>query len=54
MLDSKCLKKMLPKVTSEMISQLEEPFTTEEIGDALSQICPTKALSPDGLLAAFF
>lgn len=44
----------MPKVTSEMITQLEEPFTTEEIGDALSQICPTKALSPDGLPAAFF
>lgn len=45
---------MLPRVTPEMNAQLEEPFTPEDITNALSQICPTKAPGPDGLPAAFF
>ena len=37
-----------------MNSHLKEPFTPEDITTALSEICPTKAPGPDGLLAAFF
>ncbi|KAH9648147.1 reverse transcriptase domain-containing protein [Citrus sinensis] len=48
------LKGMPPKVTMEMHTHLEEPFTLEEIVNALSQMCPTKAPGPDGLPAAFF
>lgn len=43
-----------PKVTPNLNAQLEEPFTLEDIENALSQICPIKAPCPDGLPAAFF
>ena len=43
-----------PKVTSEMNHQLDEPFTTDEIVEVLSQMGPTKAPGLDGLSAAFF
>ncbi|KAL9427669.1 hypothetical protein AB3S75_029786 [Citrus x aurantiifolia] len=45
---------MPSKITPEMHSHMEEPFTPEEIVNALSQMCPTKAPGPDGLPAAFF
>ena len=45
---------MLPKLTPEMHTHLEEPFTPEEIVNVLSQMCLTKAPGPDGLPAAFF
>lgn len=48
------LKRMLPMVTSEMNAQMEESFTPEDITNALSQMCPTKAPGPDSLTAAFF
>lgn len=34
--------------------QLEQPFTEEEVSEALSQMCPTKAPEPDGLPAVFY
>ncbi|KAH9651249.1 reverse transcriptase domain-containing protein [Citrus sinensis] len=42
------------KVTEEMGNYLDQPFTEEEVADALAQMCPTKAPGPDGLPAAFF
>lgn len=48
------LKKLLPQVTPDMNAQLEESFTLEDIENALSQMCQTKALGPDGLPVAFF
>lgn len=45
---------MPSKVTLEMNGHLDEPFTLEEIAEALTQMCPTKAPGPDGLSAAFF
>lgn len=42
------------KVTEETNGQLEDPFTLEEIATALSQMCPTKALGPDGLPTVYF
>ena len=43
-----------PKISNEMNEDLEQPFTEEEISTTLAQMCPTKALSPDGLPAVFF
>ena len=42
------------KITGEMADFLEQPFTTEEIIEAIAQMCPTKAPVPDELSAAFF
>ena len=51
---SEALKGLLPKVSQEMNTYLEKPFTPEDITRALSEICPTKTPGPDGLPAAFF
>lgn len=48
------LKKLLPQVTPNMNDQLEEPFTLEDIENALSHMCLTKAPGQDGLPAVFF
>ena len=37
-----------------MNEKLETPFTADEVVEALSQMCPTKALGSDGLRAVFY
>lgn len=44
---------MPAKVSPEMNAQIEKPFTLEDIAEALSQMCPTKAPGLDGLHIAF-
>lgn len=48
------LSKLLVKITEEMASYVEQPFTTEEIANALAQMCPTKAPGPNRFPISFF
>lgn len=48
------LRGMRPKVSPEMNTDMSQPYTKEEIIEALAQMCPTKAPGPDGLPAAFY
>lgn len=48
------LDQVSPKVTEEMNQVLTKEFTTMEVGEALAQMGPTKALGPDGMPALFF
>ena len=48
------LRNMPHKVSAEMNSHLDQPFTEADILEALSQMHPTKAPGPDGLPTAFF
>lgn len=41
-------------ITAKWESYLEQPFTREEVAEALAQMCPTKTPGPDGLPAVFF
>ena len=42
------LEELPAKVTEEMGNYLDQPFTEEEVAEALAQLCPTKAPGPDG------
>ena len=48
------LKGLNPKVSNAMNEELDQPFTEEEVTEALAQMCPTKAPGPDGLHVVFF
>ena len=48
------LEGLLPKVTQDIKNLLDQPYTTEEISDALNQICLTKAPGLDGFPVIFF
>lgn len=48
------LSRMRPRVTMEMITQLEQPFTKDEVVRALKQMHPFKSPGPDGMSPIFF
>ncbi|KAH9670993.1 hypothetical protein KPL70_017175 [Citrus sinensis] len=48
------LSRISRRVSSEMNDLLKKPFTTEEVVEALTQMCPTKAPGPDGLSVVFY
>ena len=41
-------------VTNEMRAELEKPYTSEEVGEAIRQMAPLKALGPDGMPLLFY
>lgn len=42
------------RITTNMKSQLDAPYTVEEVCDSLFCMAPWKALGPDGFHAGFF
>ena len=52
--DQGLLNTVKPKVTTQMSTELMEPYTREEVRKALFQIGGMKAPGPDGLHAIFF
>lgn len=45
---------MQDKVTSSMNEELQKPYTSEEVYEALQQMSPLKSLGPDGFIAYFY
>ena len=43
-----------PIVSNEMRVTLANPYTSEEVGVAMSEMAPLKALGPDGMTPQFF
>lgn len=48
------LDDLLARITAKWESYLEQPFTREEVAEALAQMCPTKTPGPDELPKYFF
>ena len=49
-----CLENVEKRVTMEMNAELLQPFTEMEVGTAIHQMAPMKALGLDGFDAYFF
>ena len=43
-----------PMVTDEKRAELDKPYTSEEVGEAIRQIAPLKAPRPDGMPPLFY
>ena len=41
-------------VTDEMRAELDKPYTSEEVGEAIRQMAPLKAPGPDGMPPLFY
>ena len=41
-------------VTDEKRAELDKPYTSEEVGEAIRQIAPLKAPRPDGMPPLFY
>lgn len=50
----RCLPNMQDKVTSSMNEELQKPYTSEEVYEALQQMSPLKSPGPDGFIACFY
>ena len=48
------LSRITLRLSNDMNEKLDKPFSTEAVVEALAQMCPTKTLGPDGLLAVFY
>lgn len=45
---------ILAMVTDEMRAKLGKPYSSEEVGEAMTQMAPFKAPSPDGMPPLFY
>ena len=41
-------------VTNEMRAELDKPYTSEEVGEAIRQMAPLKAPGPNGIPSLFY